>query len=65
MDSKTREPIIGASITVEGEKTGSISDIDGRFEIEAPEYSRLCVSYVGYVTACSGKDEQPAGSMDV
>lgn len=50
MDSKTREPIIGASITVEGEKTGSISDIDGRFEIEAPEYSRLCVSYVGYVT---------------
>lgn len=50
MDSKTREPIIGASITVEGEKTGSISDIDGRFEIEAPEYSRLCVSYMGYVT---------------
>lgn len=36
MDSKTREPIIGASITVEGEKTGAISDIDGRFEIEAP-----------------------------
>lgn len=34
MDSKTREPIIGASITVEGEKTGAISDIDGRFEIE-------------------------------
>lgn len=50
MDSKTREPIIGASITVEGEKTGAISDIDGRFEIEAPEHSRLCVSYMGYVT---------------
>lgn len=50
MDSKTREPIIGASITVEGEKTGAISDIDGRFEIEAPEHSKLCVSYMGYAT---------------
>lgn len=66
MDSKTREPIIGASITVEGEKTGAISDIDGRFEIEAPEHSRLCVSYMGYVTQLVPvKANKPIGDMDV
>lgn len=50
LDSKSREPIIGASITMEGEQKGTISNTDGCFEIETPEDSRIKISYIGYLT---------------
>ena len=42
------EPLIGASVIVEGASGGVITDIDGRFNIQASPGQTLCVSYVGY-----------------
>jgi TonB-linked SusC/RagA family outer membrane protein len=43
------EPIIGASILVKGSSTGTITDIDGNFTVNAPAKAKLVVSYIGYV----------------
>lgn len=43
------EPIIGANVTVEGSSTGTITDIDGNFSLEAPSNGTLHVSFIGYV----------------
>lgn len=48
VDSKTGEPIIGASVKVKGTKHATITDVDGNFELNAPEGASLLVSYVGY-----------------
>ncbi len=42
------EPLIGASVVVEGASGGVITDLDGRFNIEASPGQTICVSYVGY-----------------
>lgn len=44
------EPIIGASVMVKGTKTGTVTDMDGRFGLEAADNATLVVSYIGYVT---------------
>ena len=44
------ETIIGASIIIKGEDTGTTSDMDGRFTLEAPEGAILVISYIGYHT---------------
>lgn len=41
------EAIIGASVIVEGTKTGVATDIDGRFSIDVPAGKKLVVSYIG------------------
>ena len=45
------EPIIGATIRVAGTQTGTVSDFDGNFTIQAKQGATLNVSYVGYQTA--------------
>lgn len=45
---ETGEPIIGASITVKGQKTGSVTDVDGNFQIQAAPGSTIVVSYIGF-----------------
>ncbi|MDR0505527.1 MAG: carboxypeptidase-like regulatory domain-containing protein, partial [Dysgonamonadaceae bacterium] len=42
------EPIIGASIAIKGDKTGTVTDVDGKFSIQAAAGSILAVSYIGY-----------------
>ena len=44
------EPVIGASIQVQGTKTGAVTDFDGNFSVEAASNATLIISYVGYVT---------------
>ena len=44
------EPIIAASILLQGSQTGTTSDINGNFSIQAPANGTLVVSYVGYQT---------------
>lgn len=45
------EPIIGASVIVKGAThTGTITDVDGNFTLNAPAKSILIISYVGYKT---------------
>lgn len=42
-------PVIGANVVVKGSTTGTITDIDGGFTLEAPENSALLISYIGYI----------------
>lgn len=44
------EPIIGATILVRGESNGTISDMDGRFNLCVSPNSEMVVSYVGCTT---------------
>lgn len=44
------QPVIGASVIVQGSKTGTVTDVDGHFSLEVPENSKLVFSYVGMET---------------
>lgn len=44
------EPIIGANVAVKGTTTGTITDLDGVFHLQAPQNSVLTVSFIGYKT---------------
>ena len=43
------EPIVGASVKVSGTKTGTITDVDGKFALNVPEGTKLVVTYLGMV----------------
>ena len=45
---ENNEPLIGVNIKVEGSSVGAITDIDGNFNIMAPQGSTLSFTYVGY-----------------
>ena len=49
LDATTKEPLIGATISVEGTSNGTISDTDGNFTIEIPDDATLSIVYVGYL----------------
>lgn len=42
------EPIIGASVRVEGQEGGVITDLDGNYVIKAPKGAKVTISYIGY-----------------
>ena len=44
------EPLIGATVQVQGSTTGTITDFDGNFEINCPLGAQLEFSYVGFQT---------------
>ncbi|MBQ1827767.1 MAG: SusC/RagA family TonB-linked outer membrane protein, partial [Prevotella sp.] len=51
VSSADNEPLIGATIQIEGaQATGTITDFEGNFTIDANEGQTLLVSYIGYVT---------------
>ena len=41
------EPVIGACITIEGTTNGTVTDVDGKFTLTAPNGAMLKVGYVG------------------
>lgn len=41
------DPVVGAAVRIEGTKTGTVTDVDGKFSISAPANSRLTISYLG------------------
>lgn len=47
---KTGEAIIGANVIVKGTTNGTITDMDGRFELDVPNNATLQVSYIGFNT---------------
>ena len=47
----TGEPIIGATVRVDGTQTATVTDFDGNFVLKANQGATLSISYVGYVTA--------------
>ena len=44
------EPLIGASVMVQGTKNGAVTDLDGNFTISAKNGQTLEVSYLGFIT---------------
>ena len=46
----TGEPIIGATVLVQGTSNGAATDIDGNFTLNCNQGDKLQVSYVGYTT---------------
>ena len=44
------EPVIGATVLVDGSKVGTVTDIDGKFTLEVPAGKKIQVSYVGMET---------------
>lgn len=45
-----KEPVIGATILVEGTKNGTITDFNGNFSISTTIGNNLVISYIGYQT---------------
>lgn len=50
VNDETGEPVIGASVKVQGTNEGAITDLDGNFTVKASSDATLNISYVGYVT---------------
>lgn len=49
MKDANGEPIIGASVKVKGSTGGTVTDIDGKFTLDAPAGAELEVSSIGYL----------------
>ncbi|WP_289222899.1 SusC/RagA family TonB-linked outer membrane protein, partial [uncultured Bacteroides sp.] len=47
---KLGETVIGANVTVKGTTNGAITDLDGKFSLQAPPNATLVVSFIGYTT---------------
>lgn len=47
---QTGLPVIGANVSVKGTTNGTITDMDGKFDLEVPAGAQLVVSYIGYIT---------------
>lgn len=46
---ETGEPLIGANVVIKGTNTGTITNLDGGFELDAnPVSNLLVISYIGY-----------------
>ena len=43
------EPLIGVSVAVKGTNTGTITGVNGNFDIEVSQGSVLVFSYLGYL----------------
>lgn len=41
------EPIIGASVVVQGSKVGAVTNTDGQFTLTVPKGKKIVVSYLG------------------
>lgn len=48
--STTDEPLIGAIVVVEGQSVGTVTDIDGNFQINARPGQKLTISYIGFIS---------------
>lgn len=46
---KNGEPVIGANILIKGTTRGTVTDLDGNFEMDLPLKATLLVSYLGYL----------------
>lgn len=44
------EPLVGATVKVEGAPTGVITDLDGKFSVNCNSNSTLDISYIGFVS---------------
>ena len=48
--SDDKEPVIGASVFIDGTNKGDVTNIDGQFALKLPPDTSLVISYIGYKT---------------
>ena len=49
-DAQNGEALIGATVIVEGDKSGTVTDFDGNFSLQVPSSARkVKISYIGYI----------------
>ncbi len=60
MDAESGLPLPGVNIAIKGTLTGTTTDLDGKYQIQADEGDVLVFSFVGYQT-----QEIPVGTQDV
>ena len=50
IDEENKEPLIGASVVIDGTNKGIASNIDGQFALKVPSDTSLVISSIGYNT---------------
>ena len=50
VNDENGDPVIGATVRVLGTNTGTVTDLDGHFQVNATPNAQLSVSYIGYGT---------------
>ena len=53
------EPMIGVSVVIKGSSTGTITNLDGEFTLDAPADATLHISYIGYLAQDVKASAQP------
>lgn len=43
------EPLIGVSVVIEGTKNGTMTDLDGHFELSGNSGDKINIAYIGYI----------------
>ena len=43
------EPVIGATVTVDGTKTATVTDLDGNYKLSVPKGGKVTITYIGYM----------------
>ena len=63
------EPVIGATVKVEGEKsTGTVTDLDGNYSLAVPKGKKITITYIGYnpmTVQPGGKVQLKPGATDL
>ena len=49
-DGTTGEGVIGANVVVKGTTNGTITDLDGKFKLQAKQGDIIVISFIGYKT---------------
>ena len=55
------EPVIGATVTVTGTKTATVTDLDGNYKIQVPQGGKVTISYIGYLS----QTVKPGGTVQL
>ena len=50
IDAEDKEPVIGASVVIDGTNKGVATNVDGQFALKLPPDTSLVISYIGYKT---------------
>ena len=50
IDAEDKEPVIGASVVIDGTDKGIATNVDGQFALKVPPDTSLVISYIGYKT---------------
>ncbi len=57
LDAKTKEPLVGVTVFIQGTNVGTLTDAQGKFSLEVPEYVlfplTVCASFLEYEKQCS------------